>query len=147
MNMVIPYLACQLLGGVLGAAMAKVNMSPSCFINSITCLGLFPCSVVAILSLTGDDLRSEIRQSPRCCVCCAAVKRCDRSGFVWRGCHDLYGHHGGVAGGCQRQDQKPHGAILSGLHGCHPHLGWVSKSTEDVRNLYESSYNVTIFME
>lgn len=28
MNMVLPYLACQLLGGVLGAAMAKVSPPP-----------------------------------------------------------------------------------------------------------------------
>lgn len=30
LSMVVPYLACQMIGGVLGAAMAKVNLSPVC---------------------------------------------------------------------------------------------------------------------
>lgn len=33
MNMVLPYLVSQLLGGVLGAAMAKVNLSHFCAIK------------------------------------------------------------------------------------------------------------------
>lgn len=36
--MVAPYIVCQLVGGVLGAAMAKVNLSQFCVIKISTLL-------------------------------------------------------------------------------------------------------------
>lgn len=100
MNMVLPYLACQLLGGVLGAAMAKVSPGHlSDFPALSSAADLWPDPPP-----TGHDLQGELRQSPRRHLRRAAVQRRHGGNAVRRGCHDLPGHPGGPAGGRQRQD-------------------------------------------
>ena len=51
--MVIPYLACQLIGGVLGAAMAKVSLSHFCAIKACIVYSYFYVHRVRGLRLQG----------------------------------------------------------------------------------------------
>lgn len=73
MNMVVPYLVCQLVGGVFGAAMAKVNL-PHFYATELCILDPVP-HIWAELCLvpTGDNLRREVCQRSRGCVRRAAV--------------------------------------------------------------------------
>lgn len=75
--------------------------------------------------LIDDDPCRTLPQCHRSCIWYPQVREPAVRGHLWGGGYDLPGHHGGAAGGSQRQDKNPTGSIPGRLHCHHQHPGRV----------------------